>query len=222
MSKQVAVIGLGRFGLSLCATLNEMGYDVLAIDREQERVESLTTQLPHVVQADATNEAVLRDLGIKDFDTAIVAMGTDIEASVLTTILLKQLGVRRVIARANDRLHASILERIGADDVVSPEREMGARVAHRLSLTDVSDYMPVVDRYGVSRLVAPPSLHGRTLADLGFGPGGKTDVAVLLLLRKKEVIVSPSTEERVTSGDVLILSGNDDRVERLLNEAKKV
>jgi trk system potassium uptake protein TrkA len=221
MNKQVAVIGLGRFGVSVATTLHSLGHDVLAIDSDEKSIQNIATQLPNAVQADATNEAVLRELEIKNFDVAIVGMGSDVESSVLATILLKKLGVRRVIARANDILHGSILERIGADSVVYPEREMGVRVAHRMTLTDVSDYMSIVDRYGIAKLLAPPELVGHKLSEIGFGPGSRSEVAVLLIQRKKEVIINPGTEEAIQAGDVLVLAGNDDNVERLLTEAKK-
>jgi trk system potassium uptake protein len=220
MAKQVVVIGLGSFGESVAVTLNTMGYDIMAIDNDQEKVDNLAVQIPHVIQADATNEAILKELEIQNFDVAIVAMGTDIEGSVLSTILLKQLGVKRVIARANNKLHGNILEKIGASYVVYPEQEMGINVAHRLSLTDISDYMLVVGRYGIGKFEIPVRFTGDQLFELGFGPRGKSEVAVLLILRSNEVIVSPSPEERIESGDVLILAGNDNNIEKLLNELK--
>lgn len=221
MKMQVAVIGLGRFGESVAITLQSMGHDVLVIDKDEERVRNIVTRLPHAVQADATNEAVLKELEINNFDVAIVAMGSYIEGSVLSTILLKNMGVKRVIARANDQLHGSILERIGADVVVYPERDTGVRVAHRMMLSDVSDYMWIKDRYGIAKLIAPPQCVGQKLSELGFGPKGNSDVGVLLIQRKNEVIMSPRLEEVIEAGDVLILAGNDDKVEKLLSEAKK-
>ncbi|MFH1382092.1 MAG: TrkA family potassium uptake protein [Chloroflexota bacterium] len=221
MQKQVVVVGLGRFGVSVATTLHSIGHDVLAIDRDETRIQNISAQLTHAIQADATNEAVLKELEIKNFDVGIVAMGSDIESSVLSTILLKKLGVRRVIARANDELHGSILEKIGADSVVYPEREMGERVAHRVTLSDVSDYMSIIGRYGMIQLDAPPTFIGQTLATLGFGPKGKWEIGVLLILRKKEVIVNPALEEVVEANDTLVLAGNDDKIEKLLNETKK-
>ena len=221
MKKLVAVIGLGRFGVSVATTLQRLGHDVLAIDSDEKSVQNIAAQLPHAVQADATNEAVLKELEIKNFDVAIVAMGSDVESSVLATILVKSLGVKHVIARANDALHGSILERIGADSVVYPEREMGVRTAHRMMLREVSDYMSVIDRYGIVKLAAPGRFVDKRLSEVGFGPGGKVEVGVLLIQRKKEVIVSPGPEEEIRAGDVLILAGNDDSIERLLTEGRQ-
>jgi trk system potassium uptake protein TrkA len=221
VKRQVVVMGLGRFGVSVATTLHNMGNDVMAIDSDEKRVLNVAPLLTRAIQADATNEAVLKDLGIRDYDVAIVSMGSSIEASVLTTILLKKLGVRFVIARANNELHGTILEKIGADIVVHPEREMGIRTAHNMTIGDAVDYIPVGHSYGVAKLPALPCLVGKRLADVGFGPNAKWEVAVLLLQHKNEVAVSPALSETVREGDVLIVSGDDDRIERLLDEAKR-
>jgi len=221
MKKQVAVIGLGRFGVGLANTLLGMGYDVLALDVDEERVQAVASQITRAIHADATDEAVLRGLGIDKFDVAIVSMGSDIEHSVLTTILLRKLGVPLIVARADNELHGTILDKIGADKVIYPEREMGTRVAHALTLTSVLDYMSIAPSYGVAKIDPPNSFVGRTLSELGLGPEGKWEVAVLLLQREREIIVSPDRMEVIRLDDVLIVSGNDSRLEQLLTEARK-
>ena len=221
MQKQVAIIGLGRFGVGLANTLLGMGYDVLALDVDEGRVQAVASQVSRAIHADATDEAVLRGLGIDKFDVAIVSMGSDIEHSVLTTILLRKLGVPLIVSRADNELHGSILEKIGAHKVVYPEREMGVRVAHGLTLTDVLDYMSVDPSYGVAKMTPPSTFVGRTLYELGLGPEGQWEVAVLLIKREREIIVSPDRMEVVSPGDILIVSGNDVRLEELLAEARK-
>lgn len=221
MKKQVAVIGLGRFGVGLANTLLDMGYDVLALDIDEDRVQAVASQVSRAIHADATDEAVLRGLGIDKFDVAIVSMGSDIEHSVLTTILLRKLGVPLIVARADNELHGTILDKIGADKVIYPERDMGVRVAHGLMLTNVLDYMAIDPSYGVARLSPPGSFVGRTLSELGLGPDGKWEVAVLLIRREREVIVSPDRMEVVRPDDVLIVSGSDVHLEQLLIEARK-
>jgi trk system potassium uptake protein len=218
MKKQIAVIGMGRFGMSLAVTLAAAGHDVLAIDKDETRIKNIASQLTHAVQADSVNETVLKELGIADFDIAIVAIGSAIESSVLTTILLKKLGVAYVIARANDELHGSILEKIGADSVVYAERQMGMRVAHGVTLTEVSDYMTITPSYGVVKYKIPPQLDGESLSTLEFGQTGKREVAALLLQRKNEVIVAPDKTQIVKTGDILIMSGSDDKLEKMLIE----
>jgi trk system potassium uptake protein len=213
-------MGLGRFGVSVATTLYSMGNDVLAIDNDEKNVMNVASQMTHAAQADTTNEAVLKDLGIKDYDVAIVSMGSSIESSVLSTILAKKLGVKYVISRANNELHGNILERIGADIVVHPEREMGIRTAHNMTVRDATDYMPVNHSYGIAKMKALPCLVGKTLSEIGFGPRGKYEVAVLILQRKNEATVSPELGETVKEGDVLIVSGVDERIEKLLDDAK--
>jgi trk/ktr system potassium uptake protein len=221
MKKQVLIIGLGRFGVSLATTLFSMGHDVMALDEDERKVQNISTQITHAVQADATDEAVLKELGVSNFDVAIVTVGQAIQNSVLSTILLKKLGVPYVIARAENDLHGTILDKIGADKVVYPEREMGIRIAHGLTLTDVQDYIPVAPSYGVSKLATSPYFVGKSLSDLGLGRGGRWGLAVLLIQRGKEVIVTPDRAEVVRLGDVLIVSGSDEKLEQFMAETKK-
>jgi trk system potassium uptake protein TrkA len=148
-------------------------------------------------------------------------MGADIESSVLCTILLRKLGVNYVVARADHDLHGRILERIGANRVVYPEYEMGGNVAHSVMLREVQDYMPLGVGFGMSRLSSPKYLVGRTLKELGFRSSGKSPIAVLVVQRGEEVLFAPSMDEKVQVGDVLILCGGDDKLEELLNDARK-
>ena len=221
MKKQIVVIGLGQFGTSLATTLACLGHDVLALDRNEREVQNIASQVTHAVQVDATSEAVLKELGVGNFDIAIVGIGARIESSVLATILVKKLGIPYVIARADSELHGSILEKIGADTVVYPECETGVRVAQGVTLLDVSDYMSLTPGYGVSKLEAPPYFVGRKLNELGFVRKGKWEVAVFLIMRGDEVVVSPRQSEVVKPDDILIVAGSHDNLEKLLAEAKK-
>jgi trk system potassium uptake protein TrkA len=220
MKKQVAVIGLGRLGIAVATTLYSLGHDVLALDIDEKNVQDVASQVTRAVQADATDATTLRELGIGNFDIVVVTLA-EVDSSVLTTVLLKKLGVGYVIVRANDELHGGILEKIGADKVVYPEHEMGVMIAHVLTLGDVIDYIPVTAGYGVVRLVAPPSFVGQTLSALGFGSKGKWKVAALLMLRKQEVTITPSDTEVVKAGDALVLSGSWDSLEELIGKLPK-
>jgi trk system potassium uptake protein TrkA len=221
MKKQVVIMGLGRFGVALANTLLSMGYDILAMDIDEKKVQAIAPTITRAVQADGTDEAVLKELGVDKFDVAVVAMGSDVENSVLSTILLKKLRVRYVVARAENELHGSILDKIGADKVVYPEREMGARVAHGLTLTQVLDYMPLAAAYGVAKVSPPNSFIGRTLSELGLGREGKWEIGVLLIQREREIIVTPDRMEVVRDNDILVVSGNDSKIEQMLTEARK-
>lgn len=161
----IVVIGLGRFGTALATTLAEMGHDVLGIDRGGSRIADLRDVLTHVVEADATDPVVLEQLGVREFDTAVVAIGADIEASILTTGALVDLGTCEIWAKAMTTAHARILERVGADHVVFPEAQMGERVAHLVS-GNLLEFLALDDGFALVEVPAPPSLTGVTLAGL--------------------------------------------------------
>jgi trk system potassium uptake protein TrkA len=218
MKKQIVIIGLGRLGSAVATTLYGLGHDVLALDTDENNVQNMASQVTRAVQADATNETTLRELGIGNFDIAVVTV-PNVESSVLTTVLLKKLGVGYIIARANGELHGGILEKIGADKVVYPEREMGVMIAHVLTLGNVIDYIPVTGEYGVVKLTAPASFVGQTLSSLGFGAKGKWKVAVLLILRKQEVTITPNSADVVKSGDTLVVSGSWGNLEELIGKS---
>ncbi len=216
MKKQIAVIGLGRFGISLASSLSRSGHEVLALDVDERKVQNASTQVTHAVHADATDEAVLEELGIRNFDVAVIAIGSDIQSSVSATMLVKRLGIPYIVAKANNSLHGDILSRIGADKVVYPESEAGNRVAHQIRMGNVADYLPVTSDYGVTRVEVDQGFAGQTLDELGFGPKARESIAVLLIQRGNEIIVMPAMDEMVKPGDTLILSGRDDSLESFL------
>lgn len=217
MKKHVAVIGLGRFGTGVARTLAETGYQVLAMDTDEKRVLPLSALLTHAVQADATDKETLKKLGISNFDLAVVAIGTEMQNSMMATLLLKQLGVPFIIARAHNELHGSILERIGADKVVYPEKEMGTHVAHIL-MPNVVDYMEIGPNEGVIKIISPERLVGRTLSEVGLGRGGRRGISVLMVQRGKESLLNPDRSEVIHSGDLLIVVTSNDRLESFLSE----
>ena len=219
MKKQIVVIGLGRFGASVASTLSSIGHEVLALDPDETLVQQMASQITHVVQADPTNESALRELGISNFDIGFVTISV-IETSVLSTILLKKLGVRYVIARAVNDLHATILTKIGADKVVYPEREMGTGIAYVLTLGDVIDYIPVTPEYGVVKMSVQSNFVGKTLSELGFGHHGRWEVIVLLIQHKQDILISPSSTETLKSGDVMVVSGSWDKLEKLFSNVQ--
>jgi len=221
MRKQVAVIGLGRFGSSLAGTLTEIGYDVLAIDNDMGKVQDISSKVTQALQGDATDEKFLKGLDLSSMDAAVVAIGTDMQSSVLCTLLLKNLGIAYLIARAENDAHSQILNKIGADYVVHPEGQMGARLAHVLTLRFVQDYIPVSYRYGVAKINAPADLIGQTLGQSGFGRKGEKGIIVLVIHRQEEAIVTPSDTEVLKEGDVLITAGLDDKLETLFREMRR-
>jgi trk system potassium uptake protein len=211
--EQVVVIGLGRFGTSVALELERLGHEVLAIDRSEDRVNEISSDVTHALELDAADEDALRSAGAPDFNTAIVAISSDAEPSIFATMVLKRLGVRNVIAKAGSQLHGEILARVGADRVVFPERETGLRLAHSFNVPNVIDYLDVAPGFGIEKIRPPKSFVGRTLGELDLkGRLGLTPVA---LRRGKQVIVNPTRDERVTEGDELILIGRDDKLDQL-------
>ena len=213
MKRQILVVGLGRFGVSVAETLSAVGYEVLAIDKDEQNVQAVSSNIAHAMQADATNEAVLREIGARNFDIAVVAIGSNIESSVLATILLKKIDVPHVIARSNNMLHGEILERIGAEVVVSPENDMGRQLAHRITLPRISGYLHLTSNYGIAEFRIPDGVPVKTISEYGLGQMEKLKIAVLLIKREKEIVVTPANSEAIKPEDVIIISGKDEDLE---------
>ena len=218
MNKQVAVIGLGTFGKSLAVILHDAGYEVLAIDKVADLVEGISPSVTHAVRADATNEAALQKLGISTYDVAVVTVGASIQDSVMITILLRKLGVRYIVARADNELHGDILESIGANKVIFPEQDTATRTGPILTMKGVVDFIPLENGSGIVKAKATPYFVGKTLSDIGFGTGAGKEAVVLMIQRGKEGIINPGAEEVVSQIDVLIMAGNNIEIEKLLEK----
>jgi trk system potassium uptake protein TrkA len=213
LKTSVLVIGLGRFGASAARELMSLGHEVLAVDSNESTINEIASEVTHALQLDAADEAALRAIGAGEFDHAIVAISSAVEASVFATMSLKTLGVSNVIAKAGSELHGQILRRVGADRVVYAEREMGQRVAHSFAVSDVVDYLDVAPRFGIMKVRPPQGWHGRTLKDLDLS--GRLQLTPVALRRGDAVTVNPSRDETIATGDELILIGRDDRLEEL-------
>jgi len=209
MHTSVLVIGLGRFGSAAARELMALGHEVLAVDQSETIVNEIAPDVTHAVQLDAADEAALRAIGAADFDHAIVAISSGVEASVFAVMALKQLGVGNVIAKAGSHLHGAILERVGADRVVFAEREMGLRVAHSFALSDVVEYLDVAPRFGIVKVRPPARWVGRRLDEVG------ESLTPVSLRRGDAVTVNPSRDEVIQAGDEVILIGKDELLERL-------
>jgi len=213
MKHAVLVIGLGSFGSAAARELMKIGHEVLAIDTNMEIVNDIAPDVTHAVQLDATDEDALRSVGAGDFAYALVAISGQTEASIFATMALKNLGVQTVLAKAGTTLHGKILERVGADRVVFPEREMGQRVSHALTVPSVIDYLDVAPKFGIVKVRPPASFVGRTLRDLDLPTrSGLTPIA---LRRGTEVMINPHRDEIVRETDELILIGRDAKLESL-------
>ncbi len=211
--KQFVVIGMGHFGASIATTLFGMGYDVLAIDINEEKVQDITDRVTHTVQADSTNENALLALGIKNFDVAVVSIGQDMQSNILTTLIVKEMGVKYVVAKARTELHGKVLYRIGADQVIFPERDMGVRVAHNLVAANILDYIELSPDFSIVELVAPDNFVGRSLLDLDLR--ARYSVNVIAIKSGEELNLTPMAEDIIKKGDVLILAGENKKLKRL-------
>ena len=214
--KQVVVIGLGRFGSGVARSLFNLGHDVLAMDVNEDRVQSMMGHVTYPVTGNATNETVLKELGIPDYDAAVVAVGSDIPGSVMACVLLKTLGISYIVARATNELHGITLERIGVDKVIHPESEMGVRLAHNLFNPNLQEYLELAPNFGLSRMRVPDQYVNKTLNELGFSsPRDKYGLAVLAIKRGKDITLNPDIDDLLKAGDLLILAGGDELLERL-------
>jgi len=209
-SDAVVVIGLGRFGGAVAQCLTELGHEVLGIDEDAAIVQSWADRLTHVVQADTTDSATLTRLGVQDFPRAVVAIGTDIEASVLTVLALTELSMRDIWAKALSSKHGRILERTGAHHVIYPEADMGRRVAH-LVASKMIDFMELDDGFAICKTRVPAEAAGRTLADCALRR--RYGITVVGVKRPGTGFTHATPETVVEAGDTLIISGTNEQVE---------
>ncbi|WP_223067660.1 potassium channel family protein [Paenibacillus caui] len=209
-NQQFAIIGLGRFGSSLALELMDLGYEVLGIDRDEEVVGNMSNFLTHTVVADATDEDVLRSLGIRNFDCGIVAIGEDMQVSILAAILLKELGMKQVVAKAVSVLHGRALEKLGVDRVIFPERDMGIRVAHQLVTPNLLDYIELSKDYSIVELTVPAALDGKTISDLELR--SRFGCSIVALQKLNGCIVAPTSMDRLTSNDIMVIIGTNESI----------
>jgi trk system potassium uptake protein TrkA len=208
---QFVIVGLGRFGSSLGRELIELGHEVLGIDKDEETVQDMSSVLTYAVSADCTDEETLRSLGVRNFDCGVVAIGDDIQASILTAILLKDLGVKKVVAKAMSELHGRVLEKIGVDRVVYPERDMGIRVAHQLVSPNLLDYIELSKDYTIAELAVPKCLNGKSLSDLN--PRARFGCSIVAINKPNGIIIAPSATDVLTERDIMVIIGTNDQIE---------
>ncbi|KRE29845.1 potassium channel family protein [Paenibacillus sp. Soil522] len=209
--KQFVIVGLGRFGSSLGRELVELGHEVLGIDKDEEAVQEMSSVLTYTVSADCTDEETLRSLGVRNFDCGVVAIGDDIQSSILTTILLKDLGVKQVVAKAMSELHGRVLEKIGVDRVVYPERDMGIRVAHQLVSPNLLDYIELSKEYTIAELAVPLCLNGKSLNDLN--PRARFGCSIVAINKPGGIIIAPTATDVLAERDVMVIIGTNEQIE---------
>lgn len=214
--QQFVIIGLGRFGSSLGLQLMEMGYEVLGIDRDEDVVEEMSEHLTHAVAGDATDEQLLRSIGVRNMDCGIVAIGDDIQMSILATILLKELGIKTVVAKAISKLHGRALEKLGVDRIVYPERDMGIRVAHQLVTPNLLDYLQLSKDYTIAELNVPACLNGKTLSELNTRT--RFGCSIVAIHTSNGVLIAPTAMDKVHCDDIMVIIGTNDNIGRFEEE----
>lgn len=216
MKKQFAVIGLGRFGGSVCKELYQMGHEVLAIDSNEDKVNAFARFSTHAVVANATNESALASLGIRNFEHVVVAIGDNIQASILCTLLLKELKVNQVWVKAQNQYHHKVVEKIGADRIIHPEHDMGIRIAHYLASEKIIDYIELSPEYSIVELKATSKVSNKTIAEQDIR--AKFGCTVLGIKRGEEVIISPTPNQLLFEDDIIILIGSNKELKRFEEE----
>ncbi|GIQ68396.1 TrkA family potassium uptake protein [Xylanibacillus composti] len=210
--KQFAVIGMGRFGSSVAKTLYQMGFEVLAIDATESKIQEVIAVVTHAVQADSTDEEALKALGIRNFDVVVVAIGQDIQSSILTTLILKDMGVPTLVVKAQNELHGKVLQKIGADKVIYPERDMGQRVAHNMISPNILDYIELSDDYSIVEIKAVGGMIGKNLRELDIR--AKFGCNVMAIKQSGRMNIAPHAEDSIRSDDVLVVVGKNEDLQR--------
>ncbi|WP_313567303.1 TrkA family potassium uptake protein [Acetoanaerobium noterae] len=211
--KNYVVIGCGRFGSSVAKTLYSLGHEVLAIDKNEEKIQNISEQVTHAVEADCTDENVLKSLGIRNFDVAVISIGSDIQSSIMATLICKELGVQYVLCKAQNELQAKVLYKIGADRVVFPERDMGIRVAHNLVSQNVLEYIELDPHYSIAEIVAPSKWIGKTIGQLDLR--ANYGITVMAVKQGININISPEADDVLKAGDILVVIGKNEQINKV-------
>ena len=211
--KNYVVIGCGRFGSSVAKTLYSLGHEVLAIDKNEEKIQNIAEQVTHAVEADCTDENVLKSLGIRNFDVAVISIGSDIQSSIMATLICKELGVQYVLCKAQNELQAKVLFKIGADRVVFPERDMGIRVAHNLVSQNVLEYIELDPHYSIAEIVAPSKWIGKTIGQLDLR--ANYGITVMAVKQGININISPEADDVLKAGDILVVIGKNEQINKV-------
>ncbi|MGM0688375.1 MAG: potassium channel family protein [Bacillota bacterium] len=215
MAKEFLVIGAGRFGLSVARTLYSQGYDVMVVDKNEALIQQISGELTNVVKADATSEASLKALGIEDFDAVVIAIGDDVQASIMAAILVVEMGAKKTLAKAQNETQGKVLRKLGINKVVFPERDMGQKLAHSLIAPTIIDMIELSDYYSVVEVSTPEEMIGQTLLKLNLR--ARYGVSVIALRRKNggQTIISPVAEDLIEADDIIVAIGENKQLKKL-------
>lgn len=214
-SRQFAVIGLGRFGRAVCGSLHKMGYEVLGTDIDEKLVTQAITQkiAAHAIQLDSTEPESLKEAGIFEMDTVIVAIGNYLQESIITTLNVKEAGVEYVVAKASSEIHGKVLRRVGADRVVFPEHEAGCALAATLTQPALLERFELDPENSIVEVLVPEEFHGKTIAELELR--GRYGVSVLAIGNGEKFIINPNPQQKLQKGIVMVVIGSNKSIKRL-------
>ena len=212
-AKQFVVFGLGRFGKSLAVTLAEAGYEVMAVDMNEEKVQDISTIVTQAVQADVTDADTLKELGIRNFDVAVVAIGKDMQSSIMATLLLKEMGIPYVVAKASTEVHQKLLEKLGADRIILPENDMGKRIATSLITGNIIDYIQLSEDYSIMEIESLEEWAGHSIKDLNIR--AKYGINIIAIEVGGKINVSPGPDYVIKKEDLLVVVGQNKALREL-------
>lgn len=205
--KQIAVIGLGQFGIGVTRELIRSGHDVLVIDRDERLVNDFSSIVTHTMVGDATDDELLSSLGLRNFDYVIVAIGEDIQASILITLLLKDMDIEQVWVKATNRNHHKILDKIGADMIIHPEKDIGKRLAQQIINDNLLDFIEISDKYSITEIVATNKVNDKTLHDLDMN--AKYGITLVAIKERGGMNITPEPDLQLEKDDVLVVIGSN-------------
>ena len=214
--KQYLVIGCGRFGSSVAKKMCQLGDEVMVIDKDEDSINNIAELVTHTAIVDVTEERDLKSIGLGNFDVVIVAISSDIRASIMATVMAKEMGVPKVVCKAKDELQAKVLYKIGADKVVFPERDMGIRLAYNLASENILDQINLDPEYSIMEIVTPQNWVGKTIIELNLR--AKYDITVLAVKTQSGLKVMPSPNYKMQEKNILIIIGNTDKISDIILE----
>ena len=215
MKKSFLVIGAGRFGTSVARTLSTLGHDVMVVDNDEAIVQSISSEFTDAVTADVTSEVSLKAIGVRDFDAVVLAIGFDIQASIMAAILLVELEAKYIVAKAQTDLHGKVLNKVGVNRVVYPERDMGHKIARSLIAPTIIDMIELSDDYSVVEVTAPDEMVGKTL--VGLDLRARYGISVIALRRNSggKTVISPAAEDIIEANDIIVAIGENKHLKKL-------
>ena len=214
--KQYLVIGCGRFGSSVAKKMCQLGNEVMVIDKDEDSINNIAELVTHTAIVDVTEERDLKSIGLGNLDVVIVAIRSDIRASIMATVMAKEMGVPKVVCKAKDELQAKVLYKIGADKVVFPERDMGIRLAYNLASENILDQINLDPEYSIMEIVTPQNWVGKTIIELNLR--AKYDITVLAVKTQSGLKVMPSPNYKMQEKNILIIIGNTDKISDIILE----